>query len=72
MSDYLKAMLKQKKSMIPKKGYNLVGLDDYERSGEQLFLIGSFASLKEAEKAQKKHSKSNPDTRTFIYGPESA
>lgn len=72
MSEHLKTMLKQKKSLTPKKGYNLVGLDDYERAGAQLFLIGSFATLKDAEKAQKAHNRSNPDTRTFIYGPESA
>lgn len=68
MADAMKAMLAQKKAMTPKSGFNLVGLDDFERPGEQLFIISSHKTQAEAERAQKKHHAKNPDTQTFIYG----
>jgi hypothetical protein len=66
----MQAMLAQKKAMTPKKGFNLVGLDDFEEPGEQLFLIGHYESKAEAEKADKEHNSRNKDVRTFIYGPD--
>lgn len=61
-------MLAQKKEMTPKKGFNLVGLDDFERPGEQLFLISHHDTEPEARAASRKYNKLNKDTKTFIYG----
>jgi hypothetical protein len=73
VSDDLKKMLAQKKKMTPAKGFNLVGLDDYEKAGEQLFLISSGHKTEaEARAAQKKYLQKNRDTRTFIYGGKGA
>lgn len=63
------AMLKQKKAMTPKSGFNLVGLDDFELPGEQLFLIGQYKTEGEANAAKKKHDARNKDVKTFIYSP---
>jgi len=59
-----------KKRMIPKTGANLVGLDDYEEPGEELYLIGHFPSLQAAEKAQKARKKNLPNEVTYIYEPD--
>lgn len=69
MSKYLKAMLAQKEAMTPKEGFNLVGLDDYEEPGDQLFLIAHYDTRAEAVAAEKDHNRRNKDVRTFIYGP---
>ena len=64
----LKAMLAQKAEMTPKAGFNLVGLDDFEDPGEQLFLIGHYETEAKAKAAQALHKTRNKDVRTFIYG----
>lgn len=68
MPNPMRAMLKQKKEMTPKTGFNLVGLDDYEAPGEQLFLISAHKTKPEAVRAQKRYSVKSPETKTFIYG----
>ena len=72
MPNDMYAMLAQKKKMIPKEGYNLIGLDDYEKAGDQLFVIDHFKSKAEAEGAEKKYKAKHRNTKTFIYGPEHA
>ena len=66
----LQAMRKDKAGMIPDKGFNLVGLDDYEDPGEQLYLIGNFPSRAEAEKEMKARMKTGNGDKMFIYGPD--
>ena len=64
-------MLAAKRAMIPRKGYNLVGLDDYEKPGEELYLIAHFATRRAAEKEKAARERENPDgDRMFIYGPK--
>jgi len=46
------AIEKEKKMFTPKSGYNLVGLNDYELPGEQMYLIAHFNTIEEAEAAQ--------------------
>lgn len=65
----IKAMLAQKKKLTPKRGFNLVGLDDFEAPGEQLFLISQHKTEAEAKTAQKKYG---TKTKTFIYGSADA
>ncbi len=64
----LESMLAQKAALTPKKGFNLVGLDDYEDPGEQLFLISSHKTEAEATASQKRYKSRNKDVKTFIYG----
>jgi len=62
--------LADKKRHIPKEGFNIVGLDDFELPGEQLFLIKHCATEKEAKEYLQEWQKSNKDVVTFIYGPD--
>ncbi len=59
-------------AMIPKSGFNLVGLDDFERDpADELFLIGHFDTQEEAEAARADRLKSSPGLKMYVYGPES-
>lgn len=69
MSKQLKAMMDQMDALTPKEGYNLVGLDDYEEPGDQLFLIGHYKTHARALAAQSDHNRRNKDVKTYIYGP---
>lgn len=64
-------MAADKAKHVPESGYNLVGLDDFEDPGEQLYLIGNFPSKEEAQAEMKKResSKDHNGDRMFIYGP---
>ena len=67
----MKSMQKDMKQFIPKEGFNLVGLDDFEMPGEQLYLIRSFQTRAEAEKALKAYAQKTDD-KLFIYGADNA
>lgn len=58
------------KKMTPKKGYNVVGVDDYELPGEELFLVGNYATEEEANAACEAEKKDNPGTEYYVYGPD--
>lgn len=62
---WLDKMLADRDEHTPKTGYNLVGIDDYEEPGKQLYLINHFDAYEEASEAQKKY-KGN----SVIYGPD--
>lgn len=66
------AMLAQKDEMRPMKGFRLVGVDDFEPPGSQLYKIGDYSTRAEAEKALVSHvakrSPSNTDA-LYIYEP---
>lgn len=71
----LKEMLDQKGRMIPGKGFRLVGLDDFETDGSQLYPISIHATREEAEAAlrdwESKHTQTSPNQdKAFIYGPD--
>ncbi len=62
-------MMAAKARFIPKDGYNVVGVDTYEREpGEELYLIGHFKDHGQAETARAKHAESSEDP-VYIYGP---
>ena len=68
----IEAMLAQKARMIPEKGFRLVGLDDFEPPGSQLYPISLHATRKEAEAAMKKYAADrqfNSDP-LFIYASD--
>lgn len=62
-------IFKAKAEMTPEpgEGFNLVGIDEYEEPGDELYLIGNYPTRKQAEAAQKKRSS---DERTVIYGED--
>jgi hypothetical protein len=72
MGDALQKRLDAKARMIPEAGFNLVGLDDYEQAGDELYLIDNFATRPEAEAAKTARLKENPDEKLFIYGSTDA
>jgi len=63
-------MAKNAEQCRPKKGFNLVGVDDYELPGEQLFVIKSFQDLDEAKEAEAAYLKKHPHTTVYVYGPK--
>ena len=67
--DFEKA-LKRKQALIPKSGYNLVGLDTFAEPDDDgaLFLIGHFENEEEAIIEADKYRK--PATKVFVYGPD--
>lgn len=67
MKTQYQLMLANKDALVPKKGFNLVGLDDYEEPGDQLFLIGHYDTLDKVKAAERDHNSRNKDVRTFIY-----
>lgn len=71
MAGLVDELLEAKSHYIPKEGFNLVGVDKFERFGEELFLIGEYDTREEAEAAQKKRAKSHPDETTYIYDKDS-
>jgi hypothetical protein len=64
--------LAHKAQLIPETGYNLVGLDDFEPPGEELYLIAHFATRAEAERAMELRLKENPDERLHVYAHDDA
>ena len=56
---------KEKTSMTPDKGFNLVGIDYLTDSAGQLYLIEHFERYQDALNAKK--SKKNPDEYMILY-----
>ena len=65
----LKAMKKDRENFTPKTGFNLVGVDDYEVPGEQLYLIQHCTTEEEAVAAMTARKKIRPREKVYIYGP---
>lgn len=65
----MEKMMADKARFVPDEGFNLVGLDDFDDPGEQLYLIGNYETreLAQAEMA-KRRADPNAD-KMFIYGP---
>lgn len=64
--------LEAKARMIPEKGFNLVGFDDYEEPGLELHLVANFDTRKEAKESMRQRKKKDPALQFFIYGPDDA
>jgi hypothetical protein len=65
---YIDIILKEKKEMTPKTGYNVVEFDDFAPPGEKLTCINHFETRVEAEKFVKEHT--SEDMTVYVYGPE--
>jgi len=66
----LKKRIEAMKEMTPTKGFNLVGVDDYEEPGDELFLVGNYATREAAELERSVREKASPDVKFYIYEPE--
>jgi len=54
---------------VPDKGFNVVGVDSFEEPGDELYLIGHYATREEAEAAKASAEKSSSDA-IHIYTAE--
>ena len=61
------AGLEDRERHTPKEGYDLVGIDDFEPIGEQLYFISHHKTREEAEKALKQRQMENPEEDLVIY-----
>lgn len=64
----IQAMLQQKAELTPEVGYRVVGLDDFELPGAQLFPISDHATKVEAEAALEQWKKAHPGEEAWVYG----
>ena len=72
LHDRITRTLEDIRRHIPKEGFNLVGVDDFEDVGEQLYLLRHFGTREEAERAlewlqAREDASGDP---LHIYGPE--
>ncbi len=66
-------MLSAMERMTPKTGANVVGVDDFEDPGEELYLVKHCASVAEAEAYAKAYRKKHPDSDpVHVYPAEPA
>ena len=56
---------REKLSLTPESGFNLVGIDPFEVPGKKLYLIEHFDLYQEALKAKKERK--NPDEYLILY-----
>lgn len=52
----------------PEEGFNVVGVDSFERPGEALYLVGHYATREEAAAAARAHEARSGD-RAHVYAP---
>jgi len=68
MWDYIQKCLKEREELTPKKGFNVVTLDDFSPPGEMLTLVGRAETYEEAKKiAKENEGESGP---VYIYEAE--
>lgn len=66
----VKKALEAIEEMTPKTGFNLVGVDDFEEPGEELYLVGHFDTREAADAAKTDRLRKNPDEVLHIYAAE--
>jgi len=54
----------------PESGYNLVGMDDYEDSGDELYVIEHYDTKDAALAALTERKKEYPDETVYVYPAE--
>ena len=59
--------LEAKEQFTPETGANLVGLDDFEAPGEELYLVGNFPTKQAAEFERARRLKETPNEKLFVY-----
>jgi len=66
----LEKRLAAKEKLTPKAGFNLVGVDDFEPAGDDLFLVGHYETRDEAEAEMDRRLAAQPSGKYYIYGPD--
>ena len=56
---------KEKQALTPESGFNLVGIDPFESTGNKLYLIEHFEKYQDALNAKKERD--NPDEYLILY-----
>jgi hypothetical protein len=56
---------KEKQTLTPESGFNLVGIDPFGSTGNKLYLIEHFERYQDALKAKKERD--NPDEYLILY-----
>jgi hypothetical protein len=69
MTHPIDKMLDAKERMTPTEGFNLVGVDEYEEPGDELYLVGNFLSKNAANLERQRRLKENPTEKLHIYEP---
>lgn len=64
--------LAAKKAMMPDEGFNVVGMDDYEDPGEELYFVAHASTMEQAQAFVAERKKENPDEVLYIYGQKGA
>lgn len=59
---------KLKKSLIPKEGFNVVGVDDFALPDEALYFIEHFDNAEDA--VAKVREKEKAGVKAFVYDPD--
>ena len=69
--DDMERRLAAKARLIPKDGFNVVAVDNFESDPDlELFLVGHYATRKEAEKVAAERRKGGEE-KVFVYDPTS-
>jgi hypothetical protein len=55
----------EKRALTPESGFNLVGIDPFEVTGNKLYLVEHFDMYQDAIKV--KNGKNNPDEYLILY-----
>lgn len=63
--------LAEMKAMVPKTGFNVVGVDRMAPAGEALYLVGSTKDKEEAVKMAAAHTKETGNV-AHVYEPDEA
>jgi hypothetical protein len=69
MASMLDLIMEAKAKMTPKTGFNVVGVDDFEMPGDELFLVGHYESKEDADHALAQAKAASPKTAYYIYDP---
>lgn len=64
--NWLEAALAQVKALTPTSGFNVVGVDAYEKPGEALYFVAHTEDAAEAEKIALEHTKKSGN-KTHVY-----
>lgn len=65
-------ILKDRKRFVPKKGYNLIGIDTHELPHEAAYLVDHFVDEAAGKEALEVRLEEVPHEKAFLLGPEGA
>lgn len=60
-------MLEAKERLMPATGFNLVGIDEYELPGEELYLVAHYENKERAIAALRAHKQNDPMGVYYLY-----